>query len=724
MKLVIVESPTKAKTIGKFLGKTFKVESSYGHVRDLPKNNSKAIDIKGGFEPHYEISKGKEDLVERLRELSKKADEVLLATDPDREGEAIAWHLFMALNLKPQKTKRIVFHEITKEAIEEAVANPRDIDQNLRRAQEARRVLDRLVGFDLSGLIWKKVRYGLSAGRVQSPALRILMEREREIRTFKPENFWVLTANLETKKKETLALICSEEPREEKEALRIVAAGRHGTWIIKDVKESEMKRNPRAPFTTSTLQQSASTRLGFSPSRTMMLAQKLYEAGHITYMRTDSISISTQSQKQIISYIEKKFGNNYVEARAYKTKSRTAQEAHEAIRPTTMAERAGGTAEQNALYRLIWQRAVSSQMKEATLLKTRVAANIKGGMIPDFAMTGSRLLFDGWLRVDEAARGEDVEIPKVSVDEELHLVEISFEAKQTEPPNRYTEAGLIKELEKRGIGRPSTYASTMKTLSDRGYVTKNGKTLLPTDTGDVVSTFLEQNFNTYVSDTFTAEMEDELDEIADGKREYGKTLKDFYGPFSKEVKSKENIEKLTNLGDAPKEFVCPKCGSPMIMKLGKNGIFMSCSRFPECTGARTHEGKIIEPEKPIGEDPKSGLPVFVLNGRFGPYVQIGQKTKETPKPRRASIPKDVDPSTVTLKEALTYLSLPREVGLNPDTGKMITASIGRFGPYIVHDADFRSLKKDDVYTIGLPRALEILKEEKKKRGFRRTKKEK
>lgn len=723
MKLVIVESPTKAKTIGKFLGKTFKVESSYGHVRDLLKSNTKAIDIKGGFEPHYEISKGKEELIDKLRGLSDKAEEVLLATDPDREGEAIAWHLATALDLKPENTKRIVFHEITKEAIEEAVSHPRDIDQNLRRAQEARRVLDRLVGFDLSGLIWKKVRYGLSAGRVQSPALRILMEREREVRAFKPEDFWVLTANLETKKKESLPLVCSEEPKTEKEANRIVAAGKKGTWSVTDVKESEMKRNPRAPFTTSTLQQTASTRLGFSPSRTMLLAQKLYEAGHITYMRTDSISISAQSQKQILAYINKKFGPEYVQPRAYKTKSRMAQEAHEAIRPTALVENAGANAEQDALYRLIWQRAVSSQMKEANLLKTRIAANIKEDTIPEFVVTGSRLLFDGWLRVDQAARGEDVEVPKVAIGEELRLIEINSEAKQTEPPGRYTEAGLIKELEKRGIGRPSTYASTMKTLADRGYVTKNGKTLLPTDTGDVVSTFLEQNFGTYVSDTFTAEMEDELDEIADGKREYSKTLKDFYGPFSKEVKSKEKIEKLTNLGDAPKEFTCPKCSSPMIMKLGKNGIFMSCNRFPDCTGARTHEGKVIEPEKPIGEDPKSGLPVFVLNGRFGPYVQIGQKTKETPKPRRASIPKEVDPSTVTLEQALVYLSLPREVGQHPESGKMITASIGRFGPYIVHEADFRSLKKDDVYTIHLSRAVEILKEEKKKRGFKKKAKE-
>jgi len=720
MDLIIVESPTKAKTISKFLGKDFKIESSYGHVRDLPKGNKKAIDIKAGFVPHYEISKGKEETLENLEKLAKKSDEVYLATDPDREGEAIAWHLFEALKLNPSKTKRIVFHEITKEAIEKALSHPRDIDENLKRAQEARRVLDRLVGYDLSGLIWKKVRYGLSAGRVQSPALRILMEREREIRAFNPEDFWVIIGSFETDKKEVFTLTCVEEPREEKETERIIKAAKSGKWKIFEVNSSETKRNPRAPFTTSTLQQSASTRLGMSPARTMGTAQKLYEAGHITYMRSDSPHISSQAQKQMLAVIEKTFGKEYVEPRNYKSPSKLAQEAHEAIRPTNSAlKSAGATPEQKKLYQLIWQRSMSSQMKEALLLKTKITANIADKSIPNFAVIGSHLLFDGWLKADPAARGEDIEVPKVKENESLELKEINSEAKQTEPPNRYTEAGLIKELEKRGIGRPSTYASIMKTLSDRGYVEKTGKTLFPTDTGDVVSTFVEKNFSNYISDTFTAEMENELDQIADGERKYEKTLKDFYGPFSKDVKAKEDIPKLTNLGDADKKYKCPKCDSPMIIKLGRGGKFMSCSRFPDCDGARTIDGMVIEPDKPIGKDPESGSPIFVLNGRFGPYVQIGEKTKENPKPRRASIPKEADPQKVTVEDALKYLSLPRELGSHPETGKQITASVGRFGPYIVHDGDFRSLKKDDVYTIPLERSLEILKEEKKKRGFKR-----
>ncbi len=725
MKLIIVESPTKAKTIGRFLGKDFKVESSYGHIRDLPKNNKKAIDIKGGFIPHYEIVKGKEKMIETLRGIVRKADEVFLATDPDREGEAIAWHLIQALGLnKIGNIKRIAFHEITESAIKEALKNPRGVDINLVDAQQARRVLDRLVGYDLSGLIWKKVRYGLSAGRVQSPALRIIMEREREIRAFAPEDFWVLTGIFETLKKETLTLTCVKEPREEKEAKRILAAGFAGTWRVTDVKESEMKRYPRPPFTTSTLQQAASTRLGLSPSRTMATAQKLYEAGHITYMRTDSTMISIQAQRQILTFIQKKFGKAYAETRIYKTKSKLAQEAHEPIRPTNASiESAGSTPEQNKLYRLIWQRAIGSQMKEALLLKTRTAANIKEDIIPEFTVTGSRLLFDGWLKADPEARGEDIEVPEVKTNDPLKLIDLATEEKQTEAPNRYTEAGLVRELEKRGIGRPSTYASITKTLADRGYVIKNGKTLYPTDVGDVVSTFLEKNFGSYVSDTFTAEMENELDEIAKGSREYSKTLKDFYGPFSKEVVSKEDIPKLTDLGEAPKEFICPKCGSPMVMKLGKNGTFMSCSRFPECAGTRSAHGTVMEPEKPIGEHPESHLPIFVLNGRFGPYVQIGQKSKENPKPKRASIPSAVDPSSITLQDALIYLSLPRELGLYPETGKMIVANVGRFGPYIVHDGDFRSLKKDDVYKIDLLRALEIFKEDKKRRGFKKQPKE-
>lgn len=716
MKLLIVESPAKAKTISKYLNDEYTVEASVGHVRDLPKSNKKAIDVEAGFVPHYEVSKGKEKVISNLKTLAKGADEVVLATDPDREGEAIAWHLYEALKLDPKKTKRITFNEITKEAVQEAMHHPRDIDTDLRKAQEARRVLDRLVGYDLSGLIWKKVRYGLSAGRVQSPALRILMEREREIREFIPEDFWVITADVTTKKEDAFTLTCSVEPKEEKEADRIVKEGKAGSWSITDIKESEAKRSPRPPFTTSTLQQSASTRLGYSPSRTMQLAQKLYEAGHITYMRTDSPTLSSNAMGQALGFVEKEYGKDYVEARAYKTKSKNAQEAHEAIRPTTIAKKSAGTTdEQKKLYQLIWERTVASQMKDAKVLKTKISANIESASIPDFAVTGSRVIFDGWLKADPRARGEDVELPKVAIGDSLSVKKIDAEGKQTQPPNRYTEAGLVKELEKRGIGRPSTYAAIMRTLVERGYVEREGRTLFPTDTGDVVSTFLEKNFANYISDSFTAEMEDELDEIADGKRDYTKTLKDFYTPFTKEIKSKEDSEKITNLGEAPKEFPCPDCGAGMVIKLGRGGKFMSCERFPDCHGARTIEGKVIKPDEPIGKDPETGMDIFLLSGRFGPYVQIGEKTKENPKPRRASVPKEKDLDTVTIEDALKYLSLPRILGKHPETGEDITASIGRFGPFIVHEGDFRSLKQDDVYTITLDRALEILKEPKKTR---------
>ena len=725
MKLLIVESPAKARTIGKYVGDEYEVRASVGHIRDLPKSNKTAIDIDAGFVPNYEISKGKEKVIEELEPLAEDADEILLATDPDREGEAIAWHLPKALDLDPNKTKRVVFHEITKDAVQEAVHHPRPIDQNLRKAQEARRVLDRLVGYDLSGLIWKKVRYGLSAGRVQSPALRILMEREREIRAFKPEDFWVITADVANKEDHQFILTCSEEPRDEKLVEEILAKGKEGPWVVVDLKESEQKRTPKPPFTTSTLQQVASTRLGFTPARTMQIAQKLYEAGHITYMRTDSTSLAELAVNTIKQVVKKTYGENYCEPRQYKTKSKNAQEAHEAIRPTNVTkEKAGNTDEQKRLYDLIWRRAVASQMTDAKVLKTKMVVDVNNGSIPNFAINGSRVLFDGWLKADPAARGEDVELPKVEVNEHLKFIDIHSEAKQTQPPNRYTEAGLVKELEKRGIGRPSTYASIMKTLVDREYVTKEGRTLFPTDTGDVVSSFLEKNFEEYISDSFTAEMEDELDEIAAGDREYAKTLADFYSGFSDDVKSKESLEKITNLGDAPKEFKCPKCGADMIIKLGRGGKFMSCSTFPECDGARTIEGKVLEPDAPLGMHPETGEPIFALEGRFGPYVQIGdpkaapvKKGGKKVKPKRATIPKDKTLDEVTLEDALKYLSLPRVLGNHPETGEPISAGVGRFGPFVVHETDFRSLKTDDVYTIELPRALEIFAEEKKKRGF-------
>ena len=591
MKLLIVESPSKAKTIEKYLDGAFTVRASVGHVRDLPKSNKKAIDIEGGFIPHYEISKGKEKVVSELETLAEKAKEIVLATDPDREGEAISWHLEQLLRMNKKvkaPIKRAAFNEITKEAVLEALAHPRDIDQQLVEAQEARRVLDRLVGYDLSGIIWKKVRYGLSAGRVQSPALRILMEREREIRAFIPEKYWVLEGMFETKGKEHIKLTCSEEPRDEAFVEKILTEGKKGAWTVIDVKESEQKRTPRAPFTTSTIQQTASSRLGFSPKRTMQVAQKLYEAGHITYMRTDSTNLSAVSRTQILALVEKKYGKEYAEEHVYKTKSKNAQEAHEAIRPTHIeVMNAGMNEEQKKLYKLIWERAISSQMTDAKLLKTKIIANIDASKgIPDFAANGSRVLFPGWLKVDIDARGEDVELPKVVAGEALKLIDLSSTEKATEPPNRYSEAALVKALEERGIGRPSTYASIMSTLEDRGYVTKEGRTLFPTDTGDVVSSFLENNFAEYISDTFTADMEDKLDLIAEGKGQYVKTLKDFYGPFIKEVKIKDKLAKATDLGPAPDDVLCPKCGKSMIIKLSRNGKFYSCSTYPECDGAR------------------------------------------------------------------------------------------------------------------------------------------
>lgn len=722
MKLIIVESPAKAKTIEKYLGKGYKVLASVGHVRDLPKSSKDAIDIEGGFIPRYVNTPGKSDVIAKIKAAAAEADEVLLATDPDREGEAIAWHVAEVAKLK--KPKRVVFNEITEGAVTEAVAHPRAIDQNLRKAQEARRVLDRLVGYDLSGLIWKKVRYGLSAGRVQSPALRILVEREREIRAFVPEEYYVIAADFETGDKKFFTAYATEEPKTRKEADDVVARGKAGAWEITNLDLTPVRRSPRPPFTTSTLQQAASSRLGFSPSRTMRVAQKLYEQGHITYMRTDSMNLASVALVAIDSYVTETYGKDQLEARAYKTKSKNAQEAHEAIRPTDIRKRsAGATEEEEKLYQLIHARTVASQMVDAEMLRTKITVQTEGVM--PFAATGSVIKSEGWLKADPRAKGEDVVLPEVAEGDDVTLVKIWDEQKFTQPPARYTEAGLVKELEKRGIGRPSTYASIIKTIIDREYVVKEGRALRPTATGDVVSSFLEAHFAKYISDSFTAEMEDELDQIANGEREYEETLRDFYTPFTKDVRSKEHIDKLTTLGDVPKQFPCPVCGSSMVLKLSRNGIFMSCSRFPDCKGARKENGDEMKEGEPIGTHPESGRPIFIRDGKFGPYVEM--PIEDTPPPdkkgkvkrpasRRASISAPLTPDTLTLEQAVKLLSLPKDLGTHDVTGKAVTTGVGRFGPFIVHDGDFRSLKKgDDAYEITFERAMEILKEPKKTR---------
>ena len=768
MKLIIVESPSKAKTISKYVGDDFIVRASVGHVRDLPKSNKKAIDIEGGFIPHYEIVPKKAEVIEEIQKFAAKADQILLATDPDREGEAIAWHIKELLNnkklggtIQSKNIKRVSYNEVTKEAVLEALEHPREIDEHLREAQEARRVLDRLVGYDLSGLIWKKVRYGLSAGRVQSPALRIIMEREREIRAFIPETYWSISGlwktagNSKISDGANLILTCAEEPRDRKEVDRILDLAQKAkdtnSWKIIDIEESEQKRSPRAPFITSTLQQTASSRLGFSPSRTMGIAQKLYEAGHITYMRTDSTNLSAQALGQITAVVEKEYGKEYLQIRSYSAKSKNAQEAHEAIRPSHAAKlSAGANDEQKKLYRLIWQRAVASQMTDARFARTKIIANIKNSgantanstnTIPNFEANGSRIIYDGWLKADPESTGEETNLPKCTKDEALKLISIDSLEKQTQPPSRYTEAGLIKELEKRGIGRPSTYASITRTIETRGYVEKEGRSLKPTDTGDVVSSFLEENFPTYISDTFTADMENKLDDIANGDRKYVDTLKEFYGPFHKEVELKDKLAKATNLGVADAKYKCPKCGASMDIKLGRGGKFLSCSKYPDCDGAMTLEGMEFKKDEPIGVDPTTGLPIFVLNGRFGPYVQLGVKLPKVKKirkvrvkkgepkiiepeipvesatlaepapikPRMASIPRTLDPSKITVAEALRFLSIPRTLGIDPKTGKDVIAGAGRFGPYIVSDGNYRSIKApDDVYEITLERALEML----------------
>jgi len=750
MKLVIVESPSKAKTIEKYLGKEYTVRSSVGHIRDLPKTNKDAIDIDRGFVPRYVVSSGKNKVINELTSLAQKADEIILAPDPDREGEAIAWHLQQVIvdeigNKKP--ILRVTFNEITKDAVIDAITQPRKIDQDLRKAQEARRVLDRLVGYDLSGLIWKKVRYGLSAGRVQSPALRILMEREREIRAFDPEAYYVIEGIFKAEKS-TFPLACSEEVKDEMLAIDIVEQAQNGSWSVIDIKESRGTRKPKAPFTTSTIQQTASSRLGFSPSRTMRAAQKLYEAGHITYMRTDSQTLSKTAVAGIASFIEKEYGKENLNITQYKTKSKNAQEAHEAIRPTVFSKTIqGSTQDERSLYELIMARTIASQMVPAEIMRTKLIANIENGSIPDFTTNGSRILSLGWLMADGASRGDDVELPKVSKGDSLEVTDITNTEKFTTPPNRYSEAGLIKELEKRGIGRPSTYASIIRTIVDRGYVEREGRTLFPTDTGDVVSSFLEEHFGEYIGDDFTAGMEDHLDSIANGSENYEKVLSDFYVPFRKSVLAKEDIPKLTNLGEAPKEFTCPKCKKAMVYKLGRTGKFMSCSTYPDCDGALTLEGKELGNEKPIGVHPETGENIYILEGRFGHYVQMGEtpeipkatkfpkghkktdaekemvkkekalikEAKALPKPRRASLGSNVKADEVTLDQAVHLLILPRELGIHPESNEPLIANIGRFGPYVGHGREFRSIKKTsglDPYTITFEQALKLLAEPK------------
>ena len=704
--LVIVESPAKAKTIEKFLGQDFKVESSYGHIRDLVQKDM-GIDIENNFEPKYAISSDKKEVVKKLKKLSKEVDTVWLASDEDREGEAIAWHLAEALNLNPASTNRIVFSEITKNAISRAIDNPRRINQNLVNAQQARRVLDRLVGFELSPVLWKKVKTGLSAGRVQSVAVRLIVEREKRIKAFKPKTYFRVVGYFRPAKGKAFKAELSKRFDSEAEALAFLEQCRNHEFTIESVEKKPAKKSPAPPFTTSTLQQEASRKLSFPVGLTMSVAQKLYESGLITYMRTDSLNLSDEARGMAKQEIEKQFGNEYSQSRRFSTKSKGAQEAHEAIRPTNMARpRAGSSDQQKRLYDLIWKRTLASQMSDAQLERTTLKINTPEAPL-QFVAKGEVIKFEGFLKVYlEGTDDEDQEddasaamssagqalLPAVSKGERLTHESITATQRFTKSPARYTEASLVKKLEELGIGRPSTYAPTISTIQKRQYVEKSdlpgekreylelqldGKEeikkerqseitgadknkLIPTDIGTVVNGFLLEHFKDIMDYNFTASVESQFDEIARGQEQWSEMIDQFYQDFHPHLKEVEETSE-------------------------------------RATG-----------ERHLGEDPKSGRPIIARIGRYGPMVQIGSAEDEE-KPRFASLRKGQHIDTITLEEALELFKLPRELG--EYQGEKVEANIGRFGPYVRYKSTFASLKADegdDPMTIELPRAIELI----------------
>lgn len=698
--LVIVESPAKAKTIEKFLGKDFTVKSSFGHIRDLSKKKL-GIDLEKNYKPEYVVSSDKGKVVDELKKLSKQAETVWLASDEDREGEAIAWHLSEVLKLDASKTKRIVFHEITKPAIEAAIKNPRSINQDLVNAQQARRVLDRLVGFEVSPILWKKVKPSLSAGRVQSVAVRLIVERERDIMSFVTDSFYrvlgLFQAELPLKAELNTRLTSKDE------ALKLLEECKVSEFTVSDVSKKPAKKSPAPPFTTSTLQQEASRKLNFSVSQTMTIAQRLYEAGHITYMRTDSLNLSATAIDAARNVIVKEYGEKYHKARTYKTKAKGAQEAHEAIRPTYPDKQkiSGNSAEQR-LYELIWKRTVASQMSDASLEKTTATIDISKSK-SKFIASGEVLLFDGFLRVYfESTDDENEEtakdlLPPLKAGDKLTPLEITATQRFTQRPPRYTEASLVKKLEELGIGRPSTYAPTITTILNRGYIIKDDREgvdrkyqvivlkkgtisqnqkveihgaekakLFPSDIGMVVNDFLVEHFPKIVNFNFTASVEKEFDDIAEGNKDWTEMIDKFYKPFHKDV------EKTLLESDYTKG------------------------------------------ERELGIDPKSGKKVSVRIGRFGPIAQIGEsEEKEGQKPQYASLLKGQLIESITLDEALELFKLPRTLGQYEE--KDVVIGVGRFGPYVRHNSKFVSLKKtDDPITITLERSVELIEEGRQK----------
>lgn len=740
-KLLIVESPSKAKTLQKYLGKDFEVLASYGHVRDLiPKTG--AVDPEHDFAMKYEVIDRNSRHVDAIAKAVKNADAIYLATDPDREGEAISWHIAEILKskklLKDKLLKRVVFHEITKNAVQHAIDEPRDISMPLVNAQQARRALDYLVGFNLSPLLWKKIRRGLSAGRVQSPALRLIVERELEIEAFTSQEYWTIhlesakhqhvfdakLVQLDGQKVEQFTVTSQEQQQGIVGKLLAASAGK---TTVTRVEKKQRSRSPAAPFTTSTLQQEAVRKLGFTTSRTMRVAQQLYEGidigsgtvGLITYMRTDSFSLAAEAVMQIRDYIKKNFAADYLPKSPimYKTKAKNAQEAHEAIRPTDITRtpasvRAYLTDEQFKLYEMIWKRALACQMTQAKFDAVSVDLAV-GSEANLFRATGQTLVFPGFIAVymegvDDEEEESESKLPHLETGEVLAVQKIFGDQHFTEPPPRYSEASLVKALEEFGIGRPSTYASIISTLQDREYVLLDKKRFTPTDVGRVVNKFLTEHFTRYVDYGFTANLENELDDIAEGGREWIPVLNDFWQGFSNQIQEKSNVERPgVEVLDEP----CPKCGKPLQSRLGRFGKFIGCSGFPECDYIRNPSANSNSNEPTvIGQEPESGKDILLLNGPYGPYLQIGLPEADSKKkPKRVSIPKEISAASMDMETALKLIALPRDLGQHPETGKKIVANIGRFGPYVNHDGKFKSIpKSDSVFDIDMPRAVELL----------------
>ena len=775
MDVVIVESPAKAKTINKYLGRGYEVLASYGHVRDLPPKDG-SVRPEQDFAMDWEVDQKSRKRLSDIAEAVKRADRVILATDPDREGEAISWHVLQVLKdkkvLRDKPVERVVFNAITKQAVEEAMRHPRPIDEPLVDAYLARRALDYLVGFTLSPVLWRKLPGARSAGRVQSVALRLVCDREAEIERFRAQEYWSILATLRTLRNDTFLARLVGLDGKKLDKLSIGDSGsaaaakrrlENATFSVVSVEAKPQRRNPPPPFTTSTLQQEAQRKLGFDASHTMRVAQRLYEGvdlggdtvGLITYMRTDGVDIAPEALSAARRVIDREYGGNYVPEtpRRYFSKAKNAQEAHEAIRPTDLSRLPDDVSrfldrDQARLYELIWKRMLASQMSSAELERTTI--EIEGRSSEGMAAlraTGSVIRFDGFLTLYQEGRDDEEDedggrLPAMAAGERVDREKIEANQHFTEPPPRYTEASLIKKMEELGIGRPSTYASTMETLRKRDYVRLDRRRLVPEDRGRLVTAFLEDFFKRYVEYDFTADLEEKLDRISAGELSWKDVLRDFWRDFAATIEKTSDISR-SQVIDALNEVLgehlfpvradggdprsCPLCGNGQLsLKLGKFGAFVGCSNYPECRYTRQlganggdEAAAAVPPEGAmLGDDPETGLAVTLRTGRFGPYLQLGpDAAKGEEKPKRASIPKGWSIEDVDFEAALRLLSLPREVSLHPETGKPITAGIGRYGPFVLHDGKYANLDSvDEVFTVGANRAVSLLAEKRSGRG--------